>query len=62
MDEFLEAEFSGCVRRTKDITIRRVAGERFPDIIKSTPGDLPESSPWLHTEDIDPEDYADLPF
>ena len=62
VDEFLEAEFSGCVRRTKDITIRRVAGERFPDSIKSTPGGLPESSPWLHTEDIDPEDYADLPF
>jgi len=61
VDDFLELEFMGMVRKTKDITIRRVAGERYPDIIASTPGDLPENSPFREGA-FSEEDFDDLPF
>lgn len=62
VDEFLDADFAGAIRKTREITIRRVSGERFPDVVKSVPGDLPEKSPWLHTDGADEGDYDDLPF
>jgi DNA repair protein RadD len=61
VDDFLELEFMGMVRKTKDITIRRVAGERYPDIIASTPGDLPDNSPFREGA-FSEEDFDDLPF
>ena len=62
VDEFLECEFAGCVRKTREITLRRVAGEKFPDVVASVPGDLPEGSPWLDTGEDYPADWDDLPF
>lgn len=61
VDEFLEHDFAGFIRGTKDITIRRVAGEKFPNIIKSTPGEIPEHSPFAR-RDEDYNDCDDLPF
>ena len=49
------------VRKTKDITVRRVAGERYPDVVASTPGDLPDNSPFREGA-FDEEDMEDLPF
>jgi len=64
VDEFLEHVFAGMIKGTKDITIRRVSGERYPDIIASTPGDPPENCPLRDNggEEECPEDYDDLPF
>lgn len=61
VDDFLEMEFMGMVRKTKDITLRRVAGERYPDVVASTPGDLPDNSPFREGA-FDEEDMEDLPF
>lgn len=60
-DEFLEAVFSGMVKDTKSVTIRRTAGERWPKVVSSVPGDPPENSPFAD-EAGEPEDYDDLPF
>ena len=60
-DEFLEAVFSGMVKDTKSITIRRTAGERWPKVVSSVPGDPPENSPFADGAG-EPEDYDDLPF
>ena len=61
VDEFLELEFMGMLKKTKDITVRRVAGERFPDVVASTPGDLPDNSPFREDAFAE-EDFEDLPF
>ena len=60
-DEFLEAVFSGMVKNTKSVTIRRTAGERWPKVVSSVPGDPPENSPFADGAG-EPEDYDDLPF
>ena len=60
-DEFLEAVFSGMVKDTKSVTIRRTAGERWPKVVSSVPGDPPENSPFADGAG-EPEDYDDLPF
>jgi hypothetical protein len=61
VDDFLELEFMGMVKKTKDITLRRVTGERYPDVVASTPGDLPGNSPF-RADAFDEEDFDDLPF
>jgi len=61
VDDFLELEFMGMVKKTKDITLRRVTGERYPDVVASTPGDLPDNSPFRE-DAFDEEDFDDLPF
>lgn len=61
VDDFLEMESMGMVKRTKDITVRRVAGERYPDIVASTPGELPDNSPFREGASAE-EDFEDLPF
>jgi DNA repair protein RadD len=61
VDEFLEHDFAGFIRGTKDITIRRVAGEKFPNIIKSTPGEIPEHSQFARRDEYY-NDCDDLPF
>ena len=61
VDEFMEHVFAGCIRGTKSITIRRTAGEKYPEIQKSVP--VSTTLPTQPSEeDYDPNDLDDLPF
>ena len=64
VDEFMEQDFMKLIRGTREITVRRVSGERFPDVVKSIAGDVPEGSPFGNApaaaDDTAYED--DLPF
>ena len=59
-----EADFMGILRTVKRITVRRIAGKRYPEIIGYEFGDFPERSPFnSQNETVDEyEDFDDLPF
>ena len=62
VDEFLEHDFAGMIRKTKSIKVRRVAGERYPQIVGSEPGDAPEHCPIAPGYETLRDCGEDLPF
>ena len=59
-----EADFMGMLRTVKRITVRRVAGKQYPEIVGYEFGDFPENSP-VNGQNNNAEEYEDiddLPF
>lgn len=62
-EDVCEFNFMGMVRETKRITLRYIAGNRYPEIIDYDLGDFPVPQP--SAEEAQPEsydDFDDLPF
>ena len=59
-----EADFMGMLRTVKRITVRRIAGKQYPEIVGYEFGDFPENSPVNGQNDNaeEYEDIDDLPF
>ena len=63
-EDVCEADFMGILRTVKRITVKRVAGKGYPEIVGYEFGDFPERSPFnSQNETVDEyEDFDDLPF
>ena len=63
-EDVCEADFMGLLRTVKRITVKRVAGNRYPEIVGYELGDFPENSPVNGQNDNaeEYEDFDDLPF
>lgn len=63
-EDVCEADFMGLLRTVKRITVKRVAGKRYPEIVGYELGDFPENSPANGQNDNaeEYEDFDDLPF
>lgn len=63
-EDVCEADFMGLLRTVKRITVKRVAGKRYPEIVGYELGDFPENSPVNGQNDNaeEYEDFDDLPF
>ena len=63
-EDVCEADFMGFLRTVKRITVKRVAGNRYPEIVGYEFGDFPENSP-VNEQTANSEEYEDfdaLPF
>ena len=62
-EDVCEADFMGFLRKVTKITVRRVAGKNYPEIVGYEYGAFPENSPCNGQEEqFDEADYDDLPF
>ena len=63
-DEVCECEFSGMLREVKEITVRFVSGQKYPEITGCELGDFPlvESGQNTQGEEAPDEDWDDIPF
>ena len=60
-DEVCEAMFSGMVRPVKKIRVRRISGQRYPEVIGYELGEFGEGRVEAPASD-DPDEFEDLPF
>ena len=56
-----EADFMGFLRKVEKITVKRVAGKNYPEIVGYEYGDFPESN-VADGEEANIDDYDDIPF
>jgi len=63
-EEVCEHEFSGMLREVKEITVRFVSGQKYPEITGCELGDIPliESGQNTQGEELSDEDWDDIPF
>jgi len=63
-EEVCEHEFSGMLREVKEITVRFVSGQKYPEITGCELGDFPlvESAQNTQGEELSDEDWDDIPF
>ena len=63
-DEVCECEFSGMLREVKEITVRFVSGQKYPEITGYELGDFPlvQSGQGAQGEEVSDEDWDDIPF
>ena len=63
-EEVCEHEFSWMLREVKEITVRFVSGQKYPEIIGCELGDFPlvESGQNTQGEELSDEDWDDIPF
>jgi len=62
-EDVCEADFMGFLRKVKRITVKRVAGKNYPEIVGYEYGDFPEREIENGREATsDDMDYDDLPF
>jgi len=63
-EDVCEADFMGMLRTVKRITVKRVAGKHYPEIVGYELGDFPENSPVNGSDGVTEEfeDIDDLPF
>ena len=63
-EEVCEHEFSGMLREVKEITVRFVSGQKYPEITGCELGDFPlvESRQNTQGEELSDEDWDDIPF
>lgn len=63
-DEVCECEFSGMLREVKEITVRFVSGQKYPEITAHELGDFPPAQGGQRTqgEEVSDEDWDDIPF
>ena len=63
-EDVCEADFMGMLRTVKRITVKRVAGKHYPEIVGYELGDFPENSPVNGSGGVTEEfeDIDDLPF
>ena len=63
-EEVCEHEFSGMLREVKEITVRFVSGQKYPEITGCELGDFPlvESGQNTQGKELSDEDWDDIPF
>ena len=63
-DEVCEHDFAGMMREVKEITVRFVSGEKYPEITGCELGDFPlmQSGQNTQGEEATDEDWDDIPF
>ena len=63
-EEVCEHEFAGMLREAKEITVRFVSGQKYPEITGCELGDFPlvESGQNTQGEELSDEDWDDIPF
>jgi DNA repair protein RadD len=63
-EEVCEHEFAGMLREVKEITVRFMSGQKYPEIIGCELGDFPlvESGQNTQGEELSDEDWDDIPF
>ena len=63
-EDVCEADFMGLLRTVKRITVKRIAGKQYPEIVGYEFGDFPENSPLKGQDSVaeEYEDIDDLPF
>ena len=63
-EDVCEADFMGMLRTVRRITVKRVAGKRYPEVVGYEFGDFPENSLASGQNDNSEEyeDFDDLPF
>ena len=63
-DEVCECEFSGMLREVKEITVRFVSGQKYPEITGHELGDFPlvQAGQGAQGEEVSDEDWDDIPF
>jgi len=63
-EEVCEQEFAGMLREVKEITVRFVSGQKYPEITGCELGDFPlvESGGSTQGEEVSDEDWDDIPF
>ena len=63
-EEVCEHEFSGMLREVKEITVRFVSGQKYPEITGCELGEFPlvESGQNTQGEGLSDEDWDDIPF
>ena len=63
-EEVCEHEFSGMLREVKEITVRFVSGQKYPEITGCELGEFPlvESGQNTQGEELSDEDWDDIPF
>jgi len=63
-EEVCEHEFAGMLREVKEITVRFVSGQKYPEITGCELGEFPlvESGQNTQGEELSDEDWDDIPF
>ena len=63
-EEVCDHEFSGMLREVKEITVRFVSGQKYPEITGCELGDFPlvESGQNTQGKELSDEDWDDIPF
>ena len=63
-EEVCEHEFSGMLREVKEITVRFVSGQKYPEITGCELGEFPlvESGQNTQGDELSDEDWDDIPF
>ena len=60
-EEVVEHAWSGLVREAEEITVKHIAGQRYPEITDWRLGP-PKVSQWTANENENEEDFDDIPF
>ena len=63
-EEVCEHEFSGMLREVREITVRFVSGQKYPEVTGCELGEFPlvESGGSTQGEELSDEDWDDIPF
>ena len=63
-EEVCEHDFSGMLREVKEITVRFVSGQKYPEITGYELGDFPlvQAGQGAQGEEVSDEDWDDIPF
>ena len=63
-EEVCEHDFAGMIREVKEITVRFVSGQKYPEIAGYELGDFPlvQSGQGAQGEEVSDEDWDDIPF
>ena len=63
-EEVCEHDFAGMIREVKEITVRFVSGQKYPEITGYELGDFPlvQSGQGTQGEEVSDEDWDDIPF
>ena len=63
-EEVCEHDFAGMIREVKEITVRFVSGQKYPEITGYELGDFPlvQAGQGAQGEEVSDEDWDDIPF
>ncbi len=63
-EEVCEHDFAGMIREVKEITVRFVSGQKYPEITGYDLGDFPlvQAGQGAQGEEVSDEDWDDIPF
>ncbi len=61
-EEVCEHEFAGMLREVKEITVRFVSGQKYPEVTGSELGDFPIEESFTGSTQEEEDPYDDIPF